>query len=203
MRQIQEKSFGRRCLETLIEVATPILAVLSPGCVENYTVTPQLGVNVPIEKNPDLPFDSAFKYGTAVGLKTRDGTEWELGIDFFQSTGRNVAQVTTSDISTLTLGARIPVFKRNGTSLFVTPQVCSFSETARTELIALPGMGYTEKNGSLGYGVEIGARFKLKRNGVEDEKQADINVGAKFRKYSGGVSRDSDFELEAGVVFKF
>jgi hypothetical protein len=201
MRAIQEKSFGRKCLEKLLGIVTPFLAVLSPGCIEGYTVTPRIGLNVLVEQDPNLKFDSAMKYGVAVGLKTQDGTEWELGIDFFQSTGRNVAQVTTSDISTLTLGARIPVFKRNGTSLFVTPQVCSFSETARTELIALPGMGYTEKNGSLGYGVEIGARFN--GNGDGDGKGTSFNIGAKFRKYSGGVSRDSDFELEAGVVFKF
>jgi hypothetical protein len=204
MRGIQEKSFGRRCLETLIEVATPILAFLSPGCVESYTVTPRIGLNVPVEQtNPNIEFDSAVKYGVGGGFKTRDGTEWELGIDFFQTRGDTVASKTTSDVSTVTLGAKIPLFEKGRKTLFVTPQLCSYAETARTELIALPGMGYTENCGSLGYGFAIGTRFNGKSNG--DGKGTSFNVEARYRRFSNlnNMYRGSDLEVDVGATFVF
>jgi len=177
------------------------------GCIEGYNLTPQVGVNMPVDQNTEtLKFNSAMKYGVAGGMRVESGANWELGVTFYQTQAENAVQVTTGDVTSIKGGVTIPVFERNGSLVYVTPQATIFSEKADTTFPALPGVHSTDYATLTGLGVGVGARFKLGKNrnnsGNGDERRSELEVRATYTKYTDpNANRKADLDIDVGYVW--
>jgi hypothetical protein len=204
MRHIQKRSVGQKIFGAFAAVGS---FLTGQGCIESYNVNPQFGVNVPVEQRySGLQFNSAMKYGVAGGMRVESGANWELGITFYQTQAENAVQVTTGDVTSIKGGVTIPVFERNGSLVYVTPQATIFSEKADTTFPSMPGVHSIDSCTLTGLGVGVGARFKLGKNrndsGNGDERRSELEVRATYTKYTDPHANvQAALDIDVGYVW--
>jgi len=189
-----QKSFGRKVLEAILGLSTPVLAVLSPGCVEGYTVTPELGVNIPTSQRFGYQCDSSISHGVRVGVRTKKGVEVEAEARFHNTEYNNGFQINALDATDLSMGVVIPLQANGKVEFYAVPRVINRGEKDSVELIGVGNVGSTSRS-STGFGVGVGARFQAGKGSVD--------ARVMFEGFGKGSYEESGVRVDAGYTFSF
>jgi len=196
MRQIQNKSFGRKVLETILGLATPVLAVISPGCITSGYVTPELGVNIPTSQRGNLvQYDNAVTYGVRGGVKTKKGVEIEVGYRGHNANWNDAFQENDVKVDDLSVSAIVPLARKRGTVLHAVAEITSRSEKEDCWLIGIPGSELTENRSSTGFGVGVGARFQAGKGSVDTRLT--------YEGFGEGSYEESGVRADVGYTFSW
>jgi len=197
-----QKGFGRKVLETILGLATPVLAVLSPGCVEGYTLTPELGVNMPT-KQSGYEYPETTSYGVRFGVKsnktigkTGRGIEGRVGIKVYQTAVSDAFLTETIDATQIEGQVLVPVCGNKRVVVYAGGHLTSQSERDRLDLM---GTEDTQNRTLTGYGLDVVVRVPVARN---CDIEASLGTNS-FSKSSGEgtASRDTETNLGVGVAF--
>jgi opacity protein-like surface antigen len=196
MKNKTQKSFGKKCLERLLEIATPILAVLSHGCIEGYTVTPELGLNIPTSQRGNLvQYDNAITYGVKGEVRTKKGVEVEVGYRGHNTNWKDAFQENDVEVGDLSVGVVIPFVRKKGTTVYATAKVTSRSEEEESRLIGIPGSELSESRSATGYGLGVGARVQAGKG--------ELDARVSYEGFGEGSYEESGLNASVGYTFSF
>jgi len=162
MRQIQNKSFGRKLFNGLVALVLPVL----PGCFTGGGVEPIVGFNARAIKDPmGMKYDPAVSIGVRGRAKTKSNVEVEAEASTFTTSGE--AGIVNHDITATELSANVlyPVLSNGKGDIYV-------------------GAGVTTTNQTV---TETFDGFSGSTSGSQSETEATVFAGGRYNAGKGAV----------------
>ena len=178
MRQIQNKSFGRKLFNRLVALVLPVL----PGCFTGGSIEPVVGFGARAIKDPlGMEYAPATSIGVRGKARTKSKIEVEAEASTYTTSGElGVANhdVTVTEISA---NALYPVVSNGKGDVYVGAGVTSTSQTVTETLTGFPG-STTFDQSETDARAFVGGRVNAGRGAVD----ARLGVGSRGTTFSAG-----------------
>jgi len=170
MRQIQNKSFGRKLFSGLVALVLPIL----PGCFTGGSVEPVVGFGARCLGNTGIKYNSATSIGVRGKAKTKSKVEVEAEVSTYNTVGG--AGIVNHDVTATEVSGNVlyPIWSNSKGDVYVGVGATSTSQTVTETATGFPGSSTFDQSETDARAF-VGGRLKAGKGNID----ARVSAGSR------------------------